>query len=223
MLSSLLSGEWSGWLRGPNKRLREVPALAATAAAIQRQQQQVKEPGHVLTALLPVLPAPGGAAAAAAAEAAAAATATGCDVAGLQNLLRLWQQQWQPAVTDGAAGIRQQQQQCMGLGSLYQQRLLDALPVPGMPAVQLPGWVVEHGAAGDQDTTQQHAAGCNVRLPVLQCGGAGALTDAAVGRGATAAEAAAAATAHGGVAQLLLQGCVLLRREQLLYVCGSLE
>lgn len=57
MLSALLSGEWAGWLRGSNKRLREVPVHTALAAACRAEvEAALQVPSAGLTAWQGLVP-----------------------------------------------------------------------------------------------------------------------------------------------------------------------
>lgn len=149
MLSALLSGDWAGWLRGPNKRLREVPAQADIAADVRAQVQGFTQPGRAgfgpwtWPQQLPLVwpgflgSATGG-----------ARTGDVCQLWPLQpsslpaqqvaagGSSVLWQlllQQQQQHLSAAAGGGLRHQLPCT-----YQQRVLAALPVPGPAVVQLP-------------------------------------------------------------------------------------
>jgi hypothetical protein len=152
MLSALLSGEWAGWLRGANRKLRQVAVPAALAAACraeiegalqvqsaaddgwQQQQQQMLltiSPGTPLTAGI------------------AAAAVGGCaSLDGLHAVEALvhalWQQQQQQILCTEQQQQQQQQRKLplQGLASRYKQRALAALPLPGTQFLQLPSMLV---------------------------------------------------------------------------------
>jgi hypothetical protein len=195
MLSSLLAGDWAGWLRGPNKRLREVPVQADVTAAVRAQvqdfarqrQQQGFGQGLVLSPADPwawaqLLPAvwPGLFEAAAAGgggcrlwPSQAAAAAGGRAAEGFGGVLQLLQQQQQQqqqqeALTVGGSSKDSSSNKQQLLPASYRQRILSALPVPGPVLLQVPALAVADLSLGGSAPAVQSpgaAAGSTLTHP----------------------------------------------------------
>ncbi|KAF8057641.1 hypothetical protein HT031_005990 [Scenedesmus sp. PABB004] len=157
MLSAVLSGDWAGWLRGANKRLREVAAHEALAAACRAEVEgALQASGGGGPSALP-LAAPG------------LVPAAGESQLGAEQLVRqLWLQQAGPAPAAGGPAPRKPAQQ--GLAGLHQRRALAALPLPGPPA-QLPsaaaGWDAWARGAAAGAAPAVTLRGCARRRPQL--------------------------------------------------------
>jgi len=207
MLSALLSGDWAGWLRGPNKRLREVQAQADIAASVRARIQGLATtpsgfgPTEPWLQQLPVvvpgllLDAAGGHRtrdACAVWPSQAGALQDGPGVAAMgqqQQLLQALLQQPQQQSRLPQQQQQQQQKQQWVPGS-YQQRILAALPAPGPQLLQLP----------------TATAGCSWGMMSQQgCSSAG---EAAAGQGQAAGAAAGAKCAGAAVQQSgSVEGC----------------
>jgi hypothetical protein len=204
MLSALLSGDWAGWLRGSNSKLRQVAVPAALAAACRAEIEgalQLPQAADATWMQQQLVVATSGALAHAA-NTAAADCASGSDLHAVEALVHeLWQQQQQQH-----AEQHQQQRKLplQGLASRYKQRALAALPLLGPQQLQLPSML-------SAEMPQQHAGSDGEHVAVEGAGVVGRQQQQAVPyawdmwqpvcplRLDTAA-ASAAASAVGGVA-----------------------